>query len=148
MLKKAWLFALIASAPAVGQTTECRWVGSVWTCTEQPGYPPPPPPRYNPPPVMSSAAIGQGVMDGFTQGQEAARRDAERKSATARNAEDRGLANEAEEAPKIVGDYLKRGDCDGAVLYALSAGEIQLATLAKGPIYVCDPQFVTHYDRA
>lgn len=128
--------ALATGSPANAQTTQCRWVGNVWTCDQQ---------RQST--VDWSRGIiqqdpGQTFMDAYSrarQQREAEERQrqlsesysnsrAELNSAQQRLTE---LQLERETARVDVGRMLAAGDCQGAQSRALAAGEIELAQQAK-----------------
>lgn len=100
-MKRIAALALILSAPAAAQTTNCQWFGAVYSCTTTPPIRSAPPPNYNLPPVDVYGAFQRGYQDGVQMRKARVRRE--------------------------VGKLVQAGQCDMAKSLALSEGEIELA---------------------
>ena len=135
MVRKAALIALLLGAsPALGQQTNCRWVGSTWSCDTSPG-------RSSLDPDAFNRAYDREFQRGQAQSNEimriqekadqrrrdeAAASEAQAQVDIARARDDRAAG-----LHKTVGEMLSTGNCTGAQDLALGAGDIELANQVK-----------------
>lgn len=139
MRKLIFVAALALGGTASAQTTDCRWIGSVWSCnTNQP----PPLSSANPLNYGDAMRAGQALVPDYQQ-QELRRQQIEEQrqrirqqqaDASYARAQREIAAQRAEREAGIrrdVGNMLASGDCEGAQKLALSTGSIDLANQAK-----------------
>jgi hypothetical protein len=142
------LAALASMASAQNSNTTCTRFGNQVNCnttTRPPLYTPPPAPII----LQNPANVGNGVMDSFNRGmQAAAEADRARSEAARARAEAEYYRSRTNDIPpaytpppakepqefvatlderKHIGELLKAGDCKGAVNASLDAGDIDLA---------------------
>lgn len=114
-MKRLVMIVALVATPATAQTTNCRWMGNIWTCNTQQ------------PPAPSRGIDWRVLQDAHRQGQEdRARQDAlqqqhfqqqqEQFDRTARDILRRAVAND-----------LANGNCASAQNRALTAGDIEMA---------------------
>ena len=129
--------SFLLSAPASAQQTDCRWIGSTWTCNSQPSGPNIDWSQFNRPQQSPGDAYWAGVraaqerrareqQQAFAlqqQRQQQQRHDMEVQDWQRRQHEELS----AVETKTRVGRLLQAGDCDGAKNAALSSGMIDLA---------------------
>jgi hypothetical protein len=143
MVRKAALIALLLVAtPALGQQTNCRWIGGTWSCDTSPRRTALDPNLYQ----RSYDQSYRRTTEGFNETMRilAERQRAEQEAANERRREEaaaseaqaqaelaRARDDQAAGLRKSVGEMLSTGNCAGAQDLALGAGDIELATQVK-----------------
>ena len=136
LIQKAIALAILVT-PAQAQTTNCQWIGQIWTCNlTQPTTPQSAAPHnYN---VQSPQAAFE---NSFNVGQQIAARRAQKQQERNRELADSYVKAQSEITQmrierdealrKEVGKLLAADDCLGAKSLALSAGDLALANQVR-----------------
>lgn len=113
------LAILSMNEPALAQQTDCRWVGSTWTCQTKPDIW-----QQNQDNLKRQNEQFQNLLRNLDQQQQRNRAEYDAKVQASHDAA-------VSEVKSVISRKLREGDCKGAIELALLLNDIELASQVK-----------------